>query len=541
MPSHSVPPSSYRRRIDRPPHGRRRTARRWRTAVASVLVTLVTGGALWALGAATAHPETVSLLPDDAVPAILTDPDSRPVELGLRFRTSEPVEAVAVQAYLGPNNHGPHQATLWSGRGRPLARVQFGGSAGSGLREVPLDRPVRLEPGRSYVVSYTAPGGHYSTDEYFFDRPISNGPLSAGEDAGVYTYRPGEFPRSTYRATNYQVDVVVRPAGSDAEPTTSPTPSASAPASSAPPSQTASPSTSTGPSAPATSPTAPSTSPSSPTSPSAPTTATSTPTAAPPAGGFPTRASAGLPDGWQPKRTVSGTYTISTPGAVVEDLRVTNGTINVTAKNVTLRRVQAVGSVIANYTSGTCATGLVIEDSEIVRGTAPTTDDAWPAVTSGGYTARNVLIDGVPEGFRAQGKSACGGVGIYDSYVRVVSPDVCTDWHGDGIQGYGGGALTVRKTVIDFVDTNDCGGTAPFFYPDQDNTSVDIDGLVVSGGGYPFRLGTPGTVRNLYVVDRSWVFGPLDVRCSLVTQWQAAIATLDSAGQPRPVRDLPCG
>ena len=538
MPSHSMPPSTYRRRIDRPPHGRRRTTRWRRTAFASVLVTLIAGSGLWAFGTATAHSETVSLLPDDAVPAVLTDSDSRPVELGMRFRTSEPVEAVAVQVYLGPDNHGPHQATLWSGRGRALSRVQLGGAAGDGLRAATLERPVRLEPGRSYVVSYTAPGGHYSTDEHFFDRSISNGPLSAGANAGVYNYQPGEFPRSTYRATNYQVDIVVRPAGSGEAPTTSPTPSGSASPSSAPPSQSSSPSTSVSPSAPASSPTAPSTSPSSPTS--TPTTSAPSPTSAPPAGGFPTRASAGLPDGWQPKRSATGTYTISTPGAVVEDLRVTNGTINVTAKNVTLRRVQAVGSVIVNFASATCATGLVIEDSEIVRGSAPTTDEAWPAVTSGGYTARNVLIDGVPEGFRAQGKSACGGVAIHDSYVRVVSPDVCTDWHGDGIQGYGGGALTVRKTVIDFVDTNNCGGTAPFFYPDQDNTSVDIDGLIVSGGGYPFRLGTPGTVRNLYVVDRSWVFGPLDVRCSLVSQWQAATATLNSAGQPVVVRNLPC-
>ena len=391
MPSHSMPPSTHRRRIDRPPHDHLRTTRWRRTAVASVLVTLAAGGALWTLGAATAHPKSVSLLPDHAAPA------------------------------------------------------------------VPGHRP----PGRRHH----------------------------------------------------------RPSPTSAPLTLSPSPSASA-----------------GPSAPASTPTAPSTSPSSPSSPTGAAT-----TSAASSGGFPTRASAGLPDGWQPKRSVTGTYTINTPGAVVEDLRVTNGTINVTARNVTLRRVQAVGSVIANYTSATCATGLVIEDSEIVRGTAPTTDEAWPAVTSGGYTARSVLIDGVPEGFRVQGRSACGGVGIYDSYVRVVSPDVCTDWHGDGIQGYGGGALTVRKTVIDFVDSNNCGGTAPFFYPDQDNAAVDIDGLVVSGGGYPFRLGTPGTVRNLYVVDRSWVFGPLDVRCSLVTQWQAAIVTMDSAGQPRPVRDLPCG
>ncbi len=56
--------------------------------------------------------------------------------------------------------------------------------------------------------------------------------------------------------------------------------------------------------------------------------------------------------------------------------------------------------------------------------------------------------------------------------------------------------MTLRNTTLD-LDITGCGGTAPFFYPSgQDNTSVDIDGLLVKGGGAPFRLGTPGRCRT---------------------------------------------
>jgi hypothetical protein len=88
--------------------------------------------------------------------------------------------------------------------------------------------------------------------------------------------------------------------------------------------------------------------------------------------------------------------------------------------------------------------------------------------------------------------------------------------------------------------TDDCGGTAPFFYPlGQGNTSVDIDGLVVAGGGYPFRLGTPGTVRGLHIVQDSWVFGPIDVNCDALSTWQADISVL-KGGQPQSVRPQRC-
>lgn len=265
-----------------------------------------------------------------------------------------------------------------------------------------------------------------------------------------------------------------------------------------------------------------------------------TPTAAP-GTGFPTRATAGVPAGWSPARSVTGDFVISTAGAVVEDLRVTNGTLIVNAPNVTLRRVEILGGGINNFQGSTCHNGLVIEDSTLTRSPGQRTSGDWPAVGTGGYTARNVKIDGLPEGFRVGGRGDCGPVVIENSFGSVSSPDICNDWHGDGLQGYDGPALTIRNSVLEMLMRPDCGGTAAFFYPlSQGNTSVVIDGLIVSGGGYPFRLGMSGPVRNLNIVSNSWVYGPIDVKCSVVTEWSAQIVTLDANGQPRPVRTQPC-
>lgn len=102
--------------------------------------------------------------------------------------------------------------------------------------------------------------------------------------------------------------------------------------------------------------------------------------------------------------------------------------------------------------------------------------------------------------------------------------------------------MTVRNTTIDFEESDACPGTAAFFYPGgQGNTSVTIDGLLVSGGGYPFRVGTPGSVTGLMVVDRSWSYGPIEVDCRQLSSWDAQIVRLDSASQPVPVRSLSCG
>jgi len=114
------------------------------------------------------------------------------------------------------------------------------------------------------------------------------------------------------------------------------------------------------------------------------------------------------------------------------------------------------------------------------------------------------------------------------------------DWIADSALGYGGGALTVVRTTVDGSDIK-C-GTAPFFYPrDQGNTRADVDGLLVMGAGAPFRDGMPGSVSGLKIVDGSWIFRPIDVRCSVLSSWQADIVAIDADYQvSRTVRSQPC-
>jgi hypothetical protein len=259
---------------------------------------------------------------------------------------------------------------------------------------------------------------------------------------------------------------------------------------------------------------------------------------------FPSPSTTGVPLGWKPAATYTKTLRISERGAVLEDVRLVNADLVINADDVTVRRVEVQGGRIFNDANGQCHNGLLLEDVSLIRAPGQVTNDAGaPAVGTGGYIARRVKIEGLPEGFRVGGRArGCTAVRIEDSYVQVISPEQCRDWHGDGIQGYDGPALTVRNVTLHMVETGTCGGTAPFFYPhSQGNVSVDIDGLLVQGGGAPFRLGTPGSVLGLRIVQGSWGYRPIDVKCSAISGWEAQIVTIDSSNQPTTVvRPQPC-
>lgn len=238
--------------------------------------------------------------------------------------------------------------------------------------------------------------------------------------------------------------------------------------------------------------------------------------------------------------------TVTTPGAVVENIQFDNANLYVAAPNVTVRNVKFRGGYIDNRPDGsTCQNGMVVEDTtfEPPPGQTQESQDHWRLAT-GGYTARRVKMWHVTDGFRVGGRQdgGCGPVTIEDTFVSVYPPSPCGDWHGDGIQGYDGPALTVRNVTIVMEEPGGCGGTAPFFYPSgQGNTSASIYRLLVSGGGYPFRLGMSGSVRGLKIVDRSWGYGPIDVRCSVLSSWEAAIVTITADYQvASTVRAQPC-
>jgi hypothetical protein len=234
---------------------------------------------------------------------------------------------------------------------------------------------------------------------------------------------------------------------------------------------------------------------------------------------------------------------VTAAGSVVEDVRIVGASLLIDAPNVTVRRVEVQGGRIVNDPGSSCRNGLVLEDVSVIRRPGQTTRGDEPAIGPGGYTARRVKIDGLSEGFRVGGRSVgCGPVTIEHSFARIRYPDVCGDWHGDGVQGYDGPALTIRNTTLEMIETSGCAGTAPFFYPaNQGNTSVTVDRLLVKGSGYPFRLHMPGTVTGLRIVDKSWGYGPIDVTCSAVSKWEASIVTITANYQvASTVRAVPC-
>lgn len=274
-----------------------------------------------------------------------------------------------------------------------------------------------------------------------------------------------------------------------------------------------------------------------PTSPAPTTTPPAPPSSpVPPVAAFPSPASTGTPAGWVPQSTRSTTLTVTSPNTVIQDIRINGGNLVIQANNVTVRRVELVGGRIENN----CRAGTVIEDTTIRRDSSTSSADQ-PSIGPGNYTARRVEINGTAEGFRV----GCGGpVTIEDSYALVRYPDTCNDWHGDTLQGYDGGPLVVRNATLEFQERSGCGGTAPFFYPrgaNQGNRGpVTVNRLLVDGGGFSFRLGHAGSVTGLRIVNGSWGYGPIDVRCSVLTQWEAQIVTVNSSYQVTPVRAQAC-
>jgi hypothetical protein len=266
-----------------------------------------------------------------------------------------------------------------------------------------------------------------------------------------------------------------------------------------------------------------------------------TPPAAP--RGWPNPDNTGVPAGWAPAQTRTSDMTVTQPGAVIQDFLFVNANLIVSAPNVTVRRVKFQGGLISNWQGPNCSNGLVVEDSTFEPPPGQQfSNDSEGATGVGGYTARRVKIWRRQEGFRAGGKSGgCGPVTIEDSFAKISIPPGCPgDPHSDGIQGFDGPPLTVTNTTIDFNEA-DC-GTAPFFVPSQQgNTTADVNGLLVMGGGAAFRDGVPGSVRGLKVVDKTWTYFPVTVNCGMLSVWDAQVVTITPDYQiASAVRPLAC-
>ncbi|HEY9522171.1 MAG TPA: right-handed parallel beta-helix repeat-containing protein, partial [Thermopolyspora sp.] len=249
---------------------------------------------------------------------------------------------------------------------------------------------------------------------------------------------------------------------------------------------------------------------------------------------YPTPDCAGVPSGARLTRTTleadGGAYLVTTPGTVLDGVHVP-GDLQILADDVTIRNSLIDGTVIGETENRFYS--FTITDSTVgpAKGciTAPGIGDA-------GYTATRVLVRGHGDGFRAAGDDII----IRDSYIHLCSNP---GDHSDGIQTYKtGSGLVIDHNTIDQRDARDI--TAPIFLTDKGLADVTVTDNLVMGGTYSIQLkNAHGTqiVRGNKLVDKSWVYGPVEADCSSITWSGNSLVTIDDDYRvTSTVGPLPC-
>jgi endonuclease/exonuclease/phosphatase family metal-dependent hydrolase len=149
----------------------------------------------------------------DRVPANpVEEADTRAVEVGVRFRSNVPGTIRALRFYRGTGNASGYVARLWSSTGTLLAQVPVSDGRIPGWQEVTLPTPVSISANTLYVASYHTSNGLFARDASGLASTVTSGNLTAPASTsvggnGVYAYGAGGFPSSSYKDTNYWVDV----------------------------------------------------------------------------------------------------------------------------------------------------------------------------------------------------------------------------------------------------------------------------------------------------------------------------------------------
>ncbi len=151
--------------------------------------------------------------PTDA-PATQRSNDGSPIELGMKFQSTQNGFITGIRYYKGVGTTGTHRGSLWTSTGTLLASAIFINETSSGWQQVLFSSPVFINANTTYVASYFSSSGDYPDTNPYFTQAVINGPLRAlanGADGpnGVYKYSATSvFPTDSYNASNYWVDVV---------------------------------------------------------------------------------------------------------------------------------------------------------------------------------------------------------------------------------------------------------------------------------------------------------------------------------------------
>ncbi|MFF3442167.1 right-handed parallel beta-helix repeat-containing protein [Streptosporangium sp. NPDC002721] len=234
----------------------------------------------------------------------------------------------------------------------------------------------------------------------------------------------------------------------------------------------------------------------------------------------PTPACTGVPPGAKlstPALNEDGAaYRVRTPGAVLDGVHIT-GDLLVHADDVVIRNSRIDGGVI--NADGDKTFRFTITDSTVGPAQGCQT---LPGVGQDKYTATRVHVRGHSDGFRASGDD----IVIKDSYIHLCSNP---GDHSDGIQTYHTGkGLVFDHNTIDQRDAEDA--TAPIFLVDEQIVDASITDNLVMGGTYSIQLRNGRgklIMRDNKLVDKSWIYGPVDSECGAIDWAGNSLVTID--------------
>lgn len=151
---------------------------------------------------------TPSSLWTTASPPAGTTLDNAPNELGTVFQSSASGTISGIRFYKPANDASSHAVTLWNSAGTPIATATTNNETATGWQTASFSSPVSITANTTYTASYFTPTGSYAYTYDYFTSPYTNGVLQAPASAGVYKSGSAGFPNSSYRNSNYWVDVI---------------------------------------------------------------------------------------------------------------------------------------------------------------------------------------------------------------------------------------------------------------------------------------------------------------------------------------------
>lgn len=395
---------------------------------------------------------TTTIWAGTASPTTAAAADSSAVEVGTVFSSSTAGSVTAIRFYKGPGNGGTHVGKLWS-NGTLLSSVTFTNESASGWQEATLAKPVTINAGQKYTVSYQAPQGRYAVSYEVFSSSatVKQGSLTA--QSGVFGYGVSSYPTSTYRGSAYFVDVRFQAGTPTTAPTTAPAPT--------PP-------------------------------------ATTTPTTS---SKFPDASNTGVPSSTA-LSTYTGPCTITAANTVI-DAKTINCSLTIRAAGVRITRSIINGTVETG--ENTSGYSYVISDSEVRVGAK-----AGTGIGAVNFTALRVEVTGGNRSINCFRDCV-----IQDSYVHGQFRDATGTYHESGIRMGSNGTIRHNSLTCDAPNVPpDAGCSASLTgYGDfaaVQNNVIESNQFLPSTGGFcaygGSSLNKPYSSQTRGIVFRNNVF-----------------------------------